>query len=116
VLAFGAAGAACVINVLQHPHLLAESDRIRRAIIRERLPADHLAERDAASWAFAARGGVVAVDWGVVIPFTATAMAGSLLGNWVAGRVPASVLVRAFVGLLVLLALYVATRSILGLV
>jgi hypothetical protein len=50
VLAFGAAGAACVINVLQHPHLLAESDRIRRAIIRERLPADHLAERDAASY------------------------------------------------------------------
>jgi uncharacterized membrane protein YfcA len=66
--------------------------------------------------ALAARGGVVAVDWGVVIPFTATAMAGSLLGNWVAGRVPASVLVRAFAGLLVLLALYVAMRSILGLV
>jgi uncharacterized protein len=66
--------------------------------------------------ALAARGGVIAVDWGVVIPFTATAMAGSLLGNWVAGRVPASVLVRAFAGLLVLLALYVAMRSILGLV
>jgi uncharacterized protein len=66
--------------------------------------------------ALAARGGVVAIEWGVVIPFTATAMAGSLLGNWVAGRVLASVLVRAFAGVLVLLALYVATRSIIGLV
>jgi hypothetical protein len=51
--------------------------------------------------ALAARGGVVAVDWAVVIPFTATAMAGSVLGTWVAGGLPASVLVRAFAGLLV---------------
>lgn len=64
--------------------------------------------------ALAARGGIAAIDWGVVVPFTAAAMAGSLGGNWVAGRVPASILVRSFVVLLVLLAVYVAVRSISG--
>jgi uncharacterized membrane protein YfcA len=62
--------------------------------------------------ALAARGGIAAIDWGVVVPFTAAAMAGSLGGNWIAGRVPASILVRSFVVLLVLLAGYVAVRSI----
>lgn len=64
--------------------------------------------------ALAARGGVAAIDWSLVVPFTVAAMAGSLGGNRVAGRVPASILVRAFVVLLVLLAVYVAVRSSLG--
>ena len=62
--------------------------------------------------ALAARGGVTAIDWTVVAPFTVAAMAGSVGGNWVAGRVPAGILVRSFVVLLVILALYVAVRSI----
>jgi uncharacterized protein len=66
--------------------------------------------------ALAARGGLTAVDWRLVLPFAATAMAGSLLGNRVAGRFPASALERVFAGLLVFLSVYVATRSILGLV
>jgi uncharacterized membrane protein YfcA len=64
--------------------------------------------------ALAARGGLAANDWSVVVPFTAAAMAGSLGGTWVAGRVSASILVRSFVILLVLLAMYVAARSLLG--
>ena len=66
--------------------------------------------------ALAARGGVTALDWHVVIPFTAAAMAGSVVGGGLAARVPASTLERIFAGLLVLVSVYTATRSILGLV
>jgi uncharacterized membrane protein YfcA len=66
--------------------------------------------------ALAARGGVTAVDWHVVMPFTAAAMAGSVVGGVLAGRVRASALERIFAGLLVLVSLYMATKSILGLV
>lgn len=66
--------------------------------------------------ALAARGTAAAVDWGVVGPFIASAITGSLLGNRVAGRVPASQLERIFAVLLVFLSVYVAGRSILGLV
>ena len=66
--------------------------------------------------ALVARGGVGAVDWNTVAPFAVAAMAGSLVGYRVAGRVPASQLERIFVVLLVLLAIYVASRSIVGLV
>jgi uncharacterized protein len=50
-----------------------------------------------------------------VVPFTLVAMLGSLLGNRIAGRVPAATLTRAFAALLVLVAVYVATRSVLAL-
>jgi uncharacterized membrane protein YfcA len=66
--------------------------------------------------ALAARGGVTALDWHVVIPFTAAAIAGSVVGGGLAARVPASALERSFAGLLVLVSVYTATRSILGLV
>ncbi|MHB8488624.1 MAG: sulfite exporter TauE/SafE family protein [Candidatus Dormibacteria bacterium] len=66
--------------------------------------------------ALAARGGVAAVDWRIVIPFTAAAVTGSLLGGGLTGRVPASVLERIFAALLVVIAVYMATRSILDLV
>ena len=66
--------------------------------------------------ALAARGGVSAVDWYVVIPFTAAAMAGSVVGVGLAARVPASALERIFAGLLTLVAVSVATKSILALV
>ncbi|MFI5286971.1 MAG: sulfite exporter TauE/SafE family protein [Candidatus Dormibacteria bacterium] len=66
--------------------------------------------------ALAARGGVTALDWHVVIPFTAAAMAGSVVGGGLAARVRASALERSFAGLLVLISVYTATRSILGLV
>ena len=65
--------------------------------------------------ALAARGGVTALDWHVVIPFTAAAMAGSVVGGGLAARVPASALERSFAGLLVLVSVYTATKSILGL-
>ena len=66
--------------------------------------------------ALAARAGATAtIDWSVVVPFTLVAMLGSLLGNRIAGRVPAATLTRAFAALLVLLAAYVATRSVLAL-
>jgi uncharacterized membrane protein YfcA len=66
--------------------------------------------------ALAARGGVSAVDWHVVIPFTAAAMAGSVVGRGLAARVPASAMERIFAGLLTLVAASMATKSILDLV
>ncbi len=66
--------------------------------------------------ALAARGGVAAVDWQAVIPFTAAAMAGSVVGRRLAGRVPASALERIFAGLLVLVSVSMATKIILDLV
>lgn len=66
--------------------------------------------------AIAARGGVTAIDWQVAIPFTAAAMAGSVVGGGLAARVPASALERIFAGLLVLVSLSMATKSIFGLV
>jgi hypothetical protein len=65
--------------------------------------------------ALAARGGVAAVDWQVVLPFTAAAMTGSVVGVGLAGRVRASALERIFAGLLVVLSVSMATKSILGL-
>jgi uncharacterized membrane protein YfcA len=66
--------------------------------------------------ALAARGGVTALDWHVVIPFTAAAMAGSVVGGGLAARVPAPALERIIAGLLVLVSVSMATKSILGLV
>lgn len=65
--------------------------------------------------ALAARAGSATVDWSVVLPFTLAAMVGSLFGNGIASRVPGAILTRAFAALLVVLAVYMATRSILAL-
>jgi uncharacterized membrane protein YfcA len=43
-------------------------------------------------------------------------MAGSVVGGGLAGRVPGSALERIFAGLLVLVSVSMATKSILGLV
>lgn len=65
--------------------------------------------------ALAARAGAATIEWSVVLPFTLAAMVGSLFGNGIASRVPAGRLTRAFAALLVVLAAYVAARSILAL-
>ena len=65
--------------------------------------------------ALAARGGVGSLNWAIVAPFAVAAMAGSLAGYRVAGRVPAAQLERIFAVLLVVLAIYMASRSIVGL-
>ena len=64
--------------------------------------------------ALAARVGHGVVVWDVVVPFTAAAVAGSLAGERVAGRVDAARLTAAFAGLLVAVAVAVAAQAVLG--
>ncbi|MBK9178550.1 MAG: sulfite exporter TauE/SafE family protein [Acidimicrobiales bacterium] len=66
--------------------------------------------------ALAARGGAGNLDWGVALPFAVSAMAGVAAGSWVGHRVDATRLSRAFVVLLVGVALYTALRSVNALV
>lgn len=56
-----------------------------------------------------------AIDWGTVIPFTIASLGGVLAGGRLAGKVDSSVLQRWFVWLLVAVAIYTATRSVLAL-
>ncbi len=56
-----------------------------------------------------------AIDWGTVIPFTIASLGGVLAGGRLAGKVDSSVLQRWFVWLLVVVAVYTATRSVLAL-
>lgn len=55
------------------------------------------------------------VDWRVVLPFTAAGIIGVLLGDRIAGRVPAKRLTRWFVWLLVAVAAYTAAQSLIAL-
>lgn len=55
-------------------------------------------------------------DWDVIVPFTAAAIVGSLLGKRISDRLPAATLTRAFAVLLLLVAVYVAVRAVQGLV
>lgn len=55
------------------------------------------------------------VDWRVVVPFTVAGIVGVLLGNRIAGRVPAARLSRWFVWLLLAVAAYTATQSLIAL-
>jgi uncharacterized membrane protein YfcA len=57
-------------------------------------------------------GSGMSLDWGVILPFTAAAVAGSLVGGRVAARVAPRHLTRAFAVLLVAVALYTAARSV----
>jgi uncharacterized membrane protein YfcA len=68
-----------------------------------------------AAVALAARIGQADLDWAVIMPFTGTAVLASLVGARVADRLPAKTLTRAFAVLLVLVAVYVAFRAVLGL-
>ena len=64
--------------------------------------------------ALAARAGHGSFSWHVILPFTATAVLGSLAGKRVAGRINASTLTRAFAVLQFAVAAYVAIRAGLG--
>jgi uncharacterized membrane protein YfcA len=61
--------------------------------------------------ALLARTGNDSFHWSVIIPFTLTAVVGSLAGKRVAGTVPAPTLTKAFVTLVFAVAAYVALRS-----
>lgn len=64
----------------------------------------------------AARAGAgTHVPWEIVAPFTGAAIGGSLLGKRIAVRLPTAALTRAFAVLLVVVALYVGARALLGL-
>jgi uncharacterized membrane protein YfcA len=65
--------------------------------------------------ALAGRVGTTTVDWAVAAPFTIAALLGVSVGKSIADRLPTVTLVRWFVGLLVGLAAYVATRAGLAL-
>jgi uncharacterized membrane protein YfcA len=62
------------------------------------------------------KGGVDAVDWAVVGPFTAAAIVGVLAGRRVADRVPARTLTIALTALIVVVALWTGARGIAALV
>ena len=55
---------------------------------------------------------VLSLDWGLVVAFTAAAVAGSLVGGRVAAKISPHHLTRAFAVLLVAVALYTAARSV----
>jgi len=65
--------------------------------------------------ALGARVGRSGIDWHIAMPFMVLALAGSLLGERLAGRVRAEVLTRWFVVLLVVVAGYTALRAALAL-
>lgn len=60
--------------------------------------------------------GTGGVDWGVAAPFALSAMIGVAVGSWVGDKIEADRLTRAFVVLLLAVAAYTATRSVLALV
>ena len=61
--------------------------------------------------AFVERLGHGTIAWDVVVPFTAAAIAGSLIGKRLSEKVSGAALTRAFATLLVLVAGYVAVRA-----
>lgn len=66
--------------------------------------------------ALALKGGVDAVDWSVVGPFTAAAVVGVLAGRRVADRVPARTLTIALTALIVVVGLWTGARGMAALV
>ncbi len=66
--------------------------------------------------AIAARVGVETFDWSLIVPVTAAAVVATLVGKMITDRVPSPALGRIFAVMLVLLAGYTATRSVLELV
>ncbi|MGW4424315.1 sulfite exporter TauE/SafE family protein [Streptosporangium sp. NPDC004631] len=63
----------------------------------------------------AARAGQAHFDWGVIVPFTLAAVAGTVAGRRIADRLPAAILTRSFSILLLGVAVYVAAGSVLAL-
>ena len=64
--------------------------------------------------ALSSRLATTGVDWRVAVPFTVAALAGALIGNRVAGRLPSSDLVRWFAALLVVVAGYTFVDSLVA--
>lgn len=67
------------------------------------------------AWALVARVSHQSVDWQVTLPFALSALAGVVTGTRLADRLPAQTLLRWFAGLLVAVAVYTATTSLLAL-
>jgi uncharacterized membrane protein YfcA len=65
--------------------------------------------------AFVERLGQTTIPWHTIIPFTVAAVLGSLAGKRVSDRVSGPALSRAFAGLLVLVASYVAAQAAIAL-
>jgi uncharacterized membrane protein YfcA len=63
----------------------------------------------------AARAGTAHFDWAVILPFTLAATAGSLAGKKVADRLSGMALTRSFAVLLIAVAVYTGTSSIIAL-
>ncbi len=57
--------------------------------------------------ALLARVGHQHFDWAVIVPVTVTAIAGSLAGKRLAGRLPQTTLTRIFAGLVLVVAIYI---------
>jgi uncharacterized protein len=62
----------------------------------------------------AARVGLVHLDWPTVVPFTAAAVVGTIIGKRVADRLPGPALTTSFAVMLVAVGLFVGIRSITG--
>lgn len=65
--------------------------------------------------ALLARAGTAHFDWAIIVPFTIAAIVASLAGKMLADRVSGRSLTRAFAVLLVAVAAYTATASIIAL-
>ncbi len=65
--------------------------------------------------ALAMRAGAGGIEWDVVVPFAVSSMAGVLVGGRLAGTKDPGSLQRAFVVLLVVVAIYTATASLIAL-
>ena len=65
--------------------------------------------------ALALRAGQNDIDWAAATPFLITAVAGTIVGGRIAGRIDARRLTTAFVVLLTIIAIYTGTTAIMGL-
>jgi len=66
------------------------------------------------AFAIVERGGVHGVAPHILVPFAASAMVAALVGNQIASRVPVRRLNQGFIVLVIVVACYVATRSLLA--
>lgn len=65
--------------------------------------------------AFAERIGTTTVDWYIVLPFTAAAIAASFFGTRISERISPTALTRSFAVVLIGVAVFVAADTALGL-
>ena len=67
------------------------------------------------AFAIAERHGIHGVHASILVPFAGAAMAAAMVGNLIAGRVPARRLNQGFIVLVILVACYVTVRSVVAL-